>query len=90
MLDLFGRGFVLLRFGTADDAGVAALQAAAAERGVPLTVESIDDPSIAELYAQPLVLVRHERQRDRSGDEDCEQSQRRLHPYRHRLRAAGG
>ena len=57
-LDLFGKGFVLLRFGDADAAGVEALRAAAAERGMPLTVETIDDREIAALYEQPLVLVR--------------------------------
>ena len=55
-LDLFGRGFVLLRFRGGPDGS--ALARAAAERHVPLTVETIDDPVIAALYEQPLVLVR--------------------------------
>ena len=55
-LDLFGRGFVLLRFRGGPDASALALAAGA--RGMPLTVETIDDPVIAALYEQPLVLVR--------------------------------
>jgi hypothetical protein len=53
-LDLFGDGFVLLRFG-ADDSSIAA-QASA--RGVPLAVHDIADPEIAKLYQRALVLVR--------------------------------
>ena len=44
-LDLFGRGFVLLRFPGAPDP--AALAAAAASRGVPLTIIDIDRPDAA-------------------------------------------
>ncbi|MDO8389501.1 MAG: FAD-dependent monooxygenase [Actinomycetota bacterium] len=57
MLDLFGKGFVLLNFGAAA-ADVAALTAAAAATGVPLTVEAIDQPEIAGQYGRLLVLVR--------------------------------
>lgn len=56
-LDLFGRGFVLLRFGGADLA-VTAMEQAAAQRGVPLTVVDIPEPAIAALYERRLVLVR--------------------------------
>jgi 2-polyprenyl-6-methoxyphenol hydroxylase-like FAD-dependent oxidoreductase len=56
-LDLFGRGFVLLRFGdAAPDPG--ALVSAFASRGVPLAVVPLADPSIAALYERKLVLVR--------------------------------
>ena len=55
-LDLFGRGFVLLRFAGAP-AAEAIVQAAAA-RGVPLTVRDIDSREAAEAYANKLVLVR--------------------------------
>ncbi len=55
MLDLFGRGFVLLRFGAAEPS---ALEAAARAQGVPLTVEDIATPEIAALYGRKLVLVR--------------------------------
>jgi hypothetical protein len=55
-LDLFGQGYVLLRFAGAPDA--AALENAAQQAGVPLTVSEIDDPVIAALYEKPLVLVR--------------------------------
>ena len=56
-LDLFGNGFVLLRFGQspADGAGLAD---AAARRGVPLTIVDIADGDIARLYERALVLVR--------------------------------
>jgi len=55
-LDLFGRGFTLLRLSGAPDA--APLERAAAQRGVPIDVVSIDDPGIGALYARKLVLVR--------------------------------
>ena len=56
-LDLFGRGFMLLRLGAdAPDAG--ALRAAAAAAGVPLHVVELDAPDIAALYERRLVLVR--------------------------------
>jgi 2-polyprenyl-6-methoxyphenol hydroxylase-like FAD-dependent oxidoreductase len=56
-LDLFGRGFSLLRFG-ADEADVSPLVAAACAAGLPLAVIDIDDPAIARLYERRLVLVR--------------------------------
>ncbi len=54
-LDLFGRDFVLLRFGDADPAS---LVAAARGQAVPLTVVDIAEPTIAALYERRLVLVR--------------------------------
>ncbi len=54
-LDLFGRGFVLLRFA---DVSTTAIEQAAKARGVPLSVAAIDDPDIAALYERKLVLVR--------------------------------
>src|SRR2546429_498839 len=52
-LDLFGRGFVLLRLGgdapTGED-----LQRAAAERGVPLRVVALDAPGIFAAYQRRL------------------------------------
>src|SRR5262249_43814733 len=56
ILDLYGRGFVLLRFGDAPPCGE--LEAAAASRGVPLTIKTLDDPAAAKLYEGRLVLVR--------------------------------
>jgi 2-polyprenyl-6-methoxyphenol hydroxylase-like FAD-dependent oxidoreductase len=56
-LDLFGAGFVLLRFG-GPAAAVGTLGEAARSRGVPLRVVDIDDPEIAALYEKRLVLVR--------------------------------
>lgn len=55
-LDLFGRGFVLLRFDASHDSG--ALEVAAREVGMPLVVVDIDDPNIRKLYGADLVLVR--------------------------------
>jgi 2-polyprenyl-6-methoxyphenol hydroxylase-like FAD-dependent oxidoreductase len=56
ILDLFGRGFVLLRFPGAPDPS--ALERAAAERRLPLHTVALDEPEAAELYARRLVLVR--------------------------------
>ena len=56
-LDLFGNGFVLLRFGKAPPAAEALFQAAA-QRGVPMTTAAIDEPHICSLYEKRLVLVR--------------------------------
>jgi 2-polyprenyl-6-methoxyphenol hydroxylase-like FAD-dependent oxidoreductase len=56
-LDLFGRGFVLLRLGDAPPPATGLIDAAA-ERGVPLRVVDLADPQIAALYERRLVLVR--------------------------------
>jgi len=57
MLDLFGRGFVLLRFG--DDAPEGrAFAAAAAARGLPLETVTIADVDAARSYERALALVR--------------------------------
>jgi 2-polyprenyl-6-methoxyphenol hydroxylase-like FAD-dependent oxidoreductase len=56
-LDLFGAGFTLLSFDEpAEDVGL--LTAAAAERGLPMSVEYIDDPGARSRYERRLVLVR--------------------------------
>ena len=56
-IDLFGNGFTLLRLGeTAPQPSPS--ERAFAERGVPLTTVSIDDPAVAMLYERALVLVR--------------------------------
>jgi hypothetical protein len=55
-LDLFGDGFVLLRF--ARDIDASSLVAAAAARHVPLKVVDINSRDIAALYERKLVLVR--------------------------------
>jgi 2-polyprenyl-6-methoxyphenol hydroxylase-like FAD-dependent oxidoreductase len=54
-LDLFGRAFVLLRFGRGGE-GTSLVDAAAA-RGMPLTIEDVGDEAAA-LYGRRLVLVR--------------------------------
>lgn len=56
-LDLYGRGFTLLRFG-AMKANTAGLAAAAASAHVPLSIVDLDDGAAAELYETKLVLVR--------------------------------
>jgi 2-polyprenyl-6-methoxyphenol hydroxylase-like FAD-dependent oxidoreductase len=55
-LDLFGNGFVLMRFPGAPD--TAPLAAAAAARKLPLKEVAIDRADIAEVYGRRLVLVR--------------------------------
>src|SRR5581483_8303132 len=54
ILDLYGTGFVLLKFADLPTPG---LEAAAAQRGVPLAVHRIDNWEAAALYARRLVLV---------------------------------
>jgi 2-polyprenyl-6-methoxyphenol hydroxylase-like FAD-dependent oxidoreductase len=56
-LDLFGEAYVLLAFGGAADEAEPIL-AAARSCGVPCKTVPIDDPAIAALYGQRLVLVR--------------------------------
>ena len=56
MLDLFGRGFTLLRFGR--DCDTARFTAAARLRGLPLRIADIAAPEIAARYERRLVLVR--------------------------------
>jgi len=56
-LDLFGRGFVLLRLG-GDAPDAQPLVDAASRRGVPLRVAEVTDARIASLYERRLVLVR--------------------------------
>lgn len=55
-IDLFGRGFVLLRLRDAPDPSP--LGQAFARRNVPLTIAALGDPNIAALYERSLVLVR--------------------------------
>lgn len=54
-LDLFGTGFVLLRFADLD---VTEFVQEAARNRVPLQVVDVRDAAIARLYEKPLVLVR--------------------------------
>jgi hypothetical protein len=57
MLDLYGRGFTLLRIGAGAPAGEG-IRDAAGQLGVPLDVEALDVPAVSELYQRRLVLVR--------------------------------
>lgn len=56
MLDLFGKGLVLVVTGGGND--FAALQAVAKSRNIPLAIERIEDPAVRALYEKPQVLVR--------------------------------
>jgi hypothetical protein len=56
-LDLFGRGFVLLRLG-ADAPSSTRIEQAAAEHRVPLTSVALSDPKVLAAYERRLVLVR--------------------------------
>lgn len=55
-LDLFGRGFVLLQFGSS--AGTIGMRDAFAQRRIPLTMLTLDEPQVASLYERAFVLVR--------------------------------
>jgi 2-polyprenyl-6-methoxyphenol hydroxylase-like FAD-dependent oxidoreductase len=57
ILDLFGKGFTLLRLGN-DAPQPSALERAFAQRGVPLSTVTIADPAIWTLYERSVVLVR--------------------------------
>jgi hypothetical protein len=56
-LDLYGRGFVLLRLGADAPSGASVAEAAAAA-GVPLMVVALDAPAVRKAYERRLVLVR--------------------------------
>jgi hypothetical protein len=56
-LDLFGRGFVLLRLGRNSPPAIK-IERAAKERGVPLTSIEIDEPDVLAAYEHRLILVR--------------------------------
>lgn len=68
MLDLFGHGFVLLRFGASPVSGEPLVQVAAA-RAVPLQIVDIANPDIERLYERKLVLVRPDGHVAWRGDE---------------------
>jgi 2-polyprenyl-6-methoxyphenol hydroxylase-like FAD-dependent oxidoreductase len=67
-IDLFGDGFVMLRFGTRPPE-LAALTQAALARGVPFRIADIGDAAIAALYERRLVLVRPDGHVAWRGDE---------------------
>jgi 2-polyprenyl-6-methoxyphenol hydroxylase-like FAD-dependent oxidoreductase len=56
-LDLFGRGFTLLRLAP-DAPNTTRIERAAAERGVPLTRIDLAEPQVLAAYERRLVLVR--------------------------------
>jgi hypothetical protein len=55
MLDLFGKGFVLLNFSSID---TSTISAAANRVGLPIEVISLNDEKVRRIYEQDLVLVR--------------------------------
>jgi hypothetical protein len=67
-LDLFGQGFVLLRFERPSD-GEDRLEREAKESSIPLRVIDIRQPEIADRYERRLVLVRPDGQVAWRGDE---------------------
>jgi 2-polyprenyl-6-methoxyphenol hydroxylase-like FAD-dependent oxidoreductase len=67
LIDLFGKEFVLLRFGKEAPDGSVLAQAAAA-RGVPFKIVQIDNAEAAALYERKLVLVRPDGQVAWRGD----------------------
>jgi 2-polyprenyl-6-methoxyphenol hydroxylase-like FAD-dependent oxidoreductase len=56
LFDKLGMGLTLLRL--AADADTSAIEAAAAQRGIPLRVVAVDDRSVQELYGGALALIR--------------------------------
>lgn len=56
LFDRFGTGFTLVD--QTGGEGAAGLAEAAADRGLPLTVLSVDDPAVRATWDHPLVLVR--------------------------------
>ncbi len=56
-LDLFGRGFTLLRLGP-DAPDTASMETAAEKIGLPLEVAALDEPDILAAYERKLILVR--------------------------------
>jgi 2-polyprenyl-6-methoxyphenol hydroxylase-like FAD-dependent oxidoreductase len=57
LLDEFGDGFVLLQL-TPVPIAVNSVLTSAADRGLPLRILELQDPTALEIYEQPLVLVR--------------------------------
>ena len=57
ILDLFDRNFVLLRLGKEAPDAAAFVQAAAAA-GLPMKVETLDEPHVLDVYKFALILVR--------------------------------
>src|SRR5262249_19809360 len=55
IIDLYGRGFTLVRLGEAAP-DVSTIERAFKDRNVPLSVASVTDPAIASLYERCLVL----------------------------------
>jgi 2-polyprenyl-6-methoxyphenol hydroxylase-like FAD-dependent oxidoreductase len=70
-LDLFGRGFVLLRLGPDAPSGDG-LRTAAEHRGMPLQIVTLDIPEVMQAYQSHLVLVRPDGHVAWRGDQEPE------------------
>src|SRR5258706_475471 len=68
MLDLFGRAYVILRFGR-DAPDVTPFEDAAKRRSVPLEAAAIEEPAVCSAYDKKLVLVRPDGHVAWRGDE---------------------
>jgi 2-polyprenyl-6-methoxyphenol hydroxylase-like FAD-dependent oxidoreductase len=68
-LDLFGKGFVLMRLG-ADAPPAGELALAAESAGLPLTIVTLDQPEVLHAYERRLVLVRPDGHVAWRGDEE--------------------
>jgi hypothetical protein len=62
LYDSFGLGYTLLAFDRAKPRDVEAIEVAAEARQMPLHVLHLNDRGIAELYDEPLVLIRPNQQ----------------------------
>ena len=68
LYDALGDGYGIIRF--APSVAVSGLVAAAARRGVPLSVLDVDDAEASERYGRRLILVRPDRHVAWRGDEE--------------------
>jgi hypothetical protein len=68
-LDLFGKGFTLLRLGANAPTGSGIVEAAR-RAGVPIAVHAIDEADVVKVYGRPLVVVRPDGHVAWRGDEE--------------------
>lgn len=67
-LDLFGRGFVLMRLNRTSS-GIESFETEARRQGLPLETHAFDDPEIVTMYEKSFVLVRPDGHVAWRGDE---------------------
>ncbi|MCV7246155.1 FAD-dependent monooxygenase [Mycobacterium mantenii] len=68
LYDVLGPGFTLLVLGAGAGAGIGGIIDAAARRGLPLEVVTVDEPGAADLLSAPLLLVRPDQHVSWRGD----------------------